>query len=136
MEPGTRLTVPSATGPRPPILDMPRHQFAECVVTRAAVRRRERRSGHETESTRSRSRPLRAVAGKCAAQDKNPVSTQITSHVVKPKKLDLTQDALGELQVPSGFTIEKFAEGLVNPRVIAVTEDEQSMSRGALSATW
>jgi Raf kinase inhibitor-like YbhB/YbcL family protein len=55
------------------------------------------------------------------AQDAKPMQeTQITAHVVKPAK---SKPDLAALKVPDGFKIEVFADGLINPRMMAVSED-------------
>jgi Raf kinase inhibitor-like YbhB/YbcL family protein len=58
-----------------------------------------------------------------AAEPPETVDVQITGHILMPKPVEPTDDRIGELKLPSGFTIEKFAEGLINPRIMAVTED-------------
>lgn len=56
------------------------------------------------------------------AQKRDTVITaSIDGHIFKPI-LSTSSDA-SELQVPEGFTIQKFAEGLEKPRMMAVTED-------------
>src|SRR5690554_5011612 len=58
------------------------------------------------------------------AQDKQEtVSEEYTSHVVKPATVDATEERTNNLEVPEGFTIQKFAEDLGNPRMIAISEN-------------
>ena len=58
-----------------------------------------------------------------AAQDKQPAAVQIVGHVLKPKKLELTKDQIAKLKVPDGFKLEVFADGLLDPRALAVGDD-------------
>ncbi len=55
----------------------------------------------------------------------NPKSANvaIVGHVVEPKQLKPTPARLSQLQMPEGFRIDVFADGLVNPRMIAVAGD-------------
>jgi Raf kinase inhibitor-like YbhB/YbcL family protein len=58
-----------------------------------------------------------------AAQDKQPAAVQIVGHVLKPKKLEPTKDQIAKLKVPDGFKLEVFADGLLDPRALAVGDD-------------
>ena len=58
-----------------------------------------------------------------AAQETNSGSVQIVGHVLKPEKLEPTQALMDRLKLPEGFKLEVFADGLINPRVLAVSED-------------
>ena len=58
-----------------------------------------------------------------AAEPPETVDVQVTGHILMPKAVEPTDDPLDKLKLPSGFTIEKFAEGLINPRIMAVAED-------------
>ncbi|MEK6479553.1 PQQ-dependent sugar dehydrogenase [Catalinimonas sp. 4WD22] len=49
------------------------------------------------------------------------ITASVDGHIFKPK-LASSADLSG-LQTPDGFTIQKFAEGLEKPRMMAVTED-------------
>lgn len=54
---------------------------------------------------------------------KIPGEATTQSNIVKPVSLEATTDRLAALRLPSGFTIEKLAEGLQTPRVIVVAPD-------------
>src|SRR3954466_13297890 len=47
----------------------------------------------------------------------------VISNTYEPAKLPATDARLHHLHVPKGFRIHRFAEGLYNPRIIAVAED-------------
>src|SRR4051812_10679016 len=59
-----------------------------------------------------------------SAQLKDPkaADVEIVGHVLEPKKLP-PKDLIKNLAVPKGFEINVFAEGLVNPRMIAVADN-------------
>ncbi len=59
-----------------------------------------------------------------SAQLKDPkaADVEILGHVLEPKKL-APKDIVKKLAVPKGFEINVFAEGLVNPRMIAVADN-------------
>ena len=58
------------------------------------------------------------------AQDAGQITdVEIVGHVYKPAQLDPTDAHIQNLQLPDRFRIEKFAEDLGNPRMIAVAED-------------
>ena len=59
-----------------------------------------------------------------SAQLKDPkaADVEIVGHVLEPKKLP-PKDLIKNLSVPKGFEINVFAEGLVNPRMIAVADN-------------
>lgn len=64
------------------------------------------------------------VLALAAAQGmKIPGESTSQSNVVKPAPLDFTPDLLRVLKLPSGFKIEKFAEGLRTPRVVVVSPE-------------
>jgi len=64
------------------------------------------------------------LAVPAAAQDpQKPDSVAITAHIHQPGKAEPTADRLASLKLPNGFKIEKFAEGLANPRMLAVADD-------------
>jgi glucose/arabinose dehydrogenase len=48
---------------------------------------------------------------------------EIVSHVLEPKQIEATDERAAALKVPDGFKVWKFADGLVNPRMIAVAND-------------
>lgn len=56
------------------------------------------------------------------AQEKDTVITEsMEGHIFKPKTVDATQERVSQLQLPAGFTIEKFAEDLGSPRIVEVS---------------
>lgn len=64
------------------------------------------------------------IACPAAAQDpKKPDSVAITGHIHQPGKAEPTDARIENLKIPNGFRIEKFADGLVNPRMLAVADD-------------
>lgn len=66
---------------------------------------------------------LAAIAPSIPAQE---VSESITGHVVRPKRVDATEDRLRSLKLPRGFKIARFCdtiESLKHPRMIAVADD-------------
>ena len=56
------------------------------------------------------------------AQANNPTSVEIVGHVVKPAKLEPTEERIATLSLPAGFKIDVFARGLINPRVLAISD--------------
>jgi glucose/arabinose dehydrogenase len=48
---------------------------------------------------------------------------EIVGHILQPQKLEPTDAEIETLKLPSGFHLEKFAEGLINPRILAVADD-------------
>ena len=48
---------------------------------------------------------------------------EVVGHIVRPPTVEPTAPRLRALQVPEGFTIRAFAEGLENPRILAVGDD-------------
>ncbi|RYY75367.1 MAG: YbhB/YbcL family Raf kinase inhibitor-like protein [Gammaproteobacteria bacterium] len=54
-------------------------------------------------------------------QDPKAADVVVVGHVLEPKKLP-AKDLLQNIALPRGFEINVFAEGLVNPRMIAVAE--------------
>lgn len=64
------------------------------------------------------------VTSTVQAQGQQPFTDeQIVNHVYKPERLAPTDERIGSLKLPAGFKVETFAEGLKNPRIIAVAED-------------
>ncbi|RYY02342.1 MAG: YbhB/YbcL family Raf kinase inhibitor-like protein [Gammaproteobacteria bacterium] len=59
-----------------------------------------------------------------SAQLKDPkaADVEIVGHVLEPKKVP-AKDLIKRLIVPNGFDIKVFAEGLMNPRMIAVADN-------------
>jgi Raf kinase inhibitor-like YbhB/YbcL family protein len=64
-----------------------------------------------------------AAGGVIARQSDHPQKASVTSHVYQVEALAPTPEALRGLKVPPGFRIYKYAEGLVNPRIIRVADD-------------
>ncbi len=56
-------------------------------------------------------------------QNPQHADVEVVAHVVEPRQLDPTPERLRSLRLPAGFEISVFAEGLVNPRMIAVSDD-------------
>jgi Raf kinase inhibitor-like YbhB/YbcL family protein len=64
------------------------------------------------------------LAFPAAAQDpQKPDSVAITAHIHQPGKVEPTAQRVSGLKIANGFKIEKFAEGLVNPRMLAVADN-------------
>lgn len=58
------------------------------------------------------------------AQQPDPLTDfTITGHVYEPQAISPTDERVQRLQLPPGFTIHRFAEGLENPRMLAAAED-------------
>ena len=65
-----------------------------------------------------------AAAVPAAAQaPPEPIEETVVGHVLHPAGLDPTPDRIATLKMPRGFHIEKFAEGLENPRMLLVSPD-------------
>jgi glucose/arabinose dehydrogenase len=63
------------------------------------------------------------IAAPAFAQDpQKPDSVAITAHIHQAGKAEPTAARLSGLKLPDGFKIEKFAEGLLNPRMLAVSD--------------
>jgi Raf kinase inhibitor-like YbhB/YbcL family protein len=58
-----------------------------------------------------------------AAQQGDLSIDSVTSNVYEPQKLPATDERVQSLQVAAGFRIHRFAEGLDNPRIIAVADN-------------
>ena len=56
-------------------------------------------------------------------QDPKSADVEIVGHVLEPRQLQPTDDRLGRLELVDGFEISVFAEGLINPRMLAVADD-------------
>lgn len=64
------------------------------------------------------------AAGPAAAQSpKKFFEREVVGHVYEPELLEATDERIAGLKVPNGFKVEKFADGLRNPRIIAVADD-------------
>ena len=74
-----------------------------------------------------------AAAGSAVAQqqatpaeqldDPRAAAVEITGHVLEPRQLEPNPGRLARLGLPEGFSIGVFADGLVNPRMLAVADD-------------
>ena len=53
--------------------------------------------------------------------DQEPTATQIKGYIFRPALAPATDDNVGQLKVPAGFTVKKFAEDLGKPRILAVS---------------
>ncbi|MDT0675414.1 PQQ-dependent sugar dehydrogenase [Autumnicola musiva] len=58
----------------------------------------------------------------CISQEKGVISEEKIGHIYKPEKVNPTEDKLSSLEMPEGFKIQKFAENLEKPRMMAVSE--------------
>jgi Raf kinase inhibitor-like YbhB/YbcL family protein len=64
------------------------------------------------------------TAAAAFAQQPDPITdVTIAGHVYEPQAVSPTDARLQQLTLPSGFAIHRFAEGLENPRMIAVADD-------------
>ncbi len=63
------------------------------------------------------------IHGTSAQENKEPVTSKIEGHVFKPAKREATDARVNNLKVPAGFKVQKFAENLGKPRMIAVAEN-------------
>ena len=61
-----------------------------------------------------------ATAIPVAAQQGDGTEVAITTHVVKPAKIEPTADRIAQIKAPEGFMVKPFATGLKNVRIIAV----------------
>lgn len=58
------------------------------------------------------------------AQQPDPLTDfEITGRVYEPQGISPTDERVQQLSVPDGFVVHRYAEGLDNPRMIAVAED-------------
>ncbi len=55
--------------------------------------------------------------------DPESANVTVVGHVLEPAQLDPTPERLARLSLPEGFTIEVWAENLINPRMIDVADD-------------
>src|SRR5690606_25669509 len=55
-------------------------------------------------------------------EDGKPISATVEGHVFKPARVKATDERVNQLEVPAGFEVTKFAEGLNKPRMISVTD--------------
>ena len=56
-------------------------------------------------------------------EEPKPTDVRIEAHVYEPVQLEASEDLIGQIQLPDGFKIQKFAEGLGKPRIMTVAED-------------
>ncbi|HUD43551.1 MAG TPA: YbhB/YbcL family Raf kinase inhibitor-like protein [Dokdonella sp.] len=63
------------------------------------------------------------LSGTAGAQQNDGTDVRVAAHVYKPAKVAATPQRISALQVPKGFDISVFAEGLRNPRILAVAPD-------------
>lgn len=52
-----------------------------------------------------------------------PTSTKVSGYVFKPALVPATDENVKQLKRPDGFVIQKFAENMGNPRMLATTEE-------------
>src|SRR4051812_15272173 len=64
-----------------------------------------------------------AVAPAFAQQPDPLTDFEITGFVYEPQAVPPTDERIAQLKVPAGFQIARFAEGLYNPRMLAVSGD-------------
>jgi Raf kinase inhibitor-like YbhB/YbcL family protein len=63
------------------------------------------------------------AAGAAIAVQQRLVQVEIVAHVLQPQQVDATPDRIARLEVPAGFQVTKFADGLGKPRMLAVADD-------------
>jgi Raf kinase inhibitor-like YbhB/YbcL family protein len=63
-----------------------------------------------------------SMSHQASAQQGDGTEVQITTNVFKPNKRPATSDRIGQLKVPDGFSVQPFAQGLGNSRIIAVSD--------------
>ncbi len=64
-----------------------------------------------------------AAAGSAYAQENTPRLSAIQAHVLQPEIVEPTPERIKALKTPENFKVEVFADGLINPRMLAVAED-------------
>ncbi|MEF7615743.1 YbhB/YbcL family Raf kinase inhibitor-like protein [Aquincola sp. MAHUQ-54] len=64
-----------------------------------------------------------ALAAPAIAQQGDGTDVAVQAHVYKPDKVPPTAEHLARLRVPAGFTVNVFASGLKNVRMLAVAPD-------------
>lgn len=60
------------------------------------------------------------LAGTAGAQQNDGTDVRVAAHVYKPAKVAATPERIAALQLPKGFEVTVFADGLLNPRMLAV----------------
>ncbi len=64
------------------------------------------------------------ATGAAFAQQPDPITdVTIQGHIYEPQPISPTDSRIQQLGLPSGFAIHRYAEGLQNPRMIAVADD-------------
>lgn len=63
------------------------------------------------------------LAGTAGAQQNDGTDVRVAAHVYKPAKVAATPERIAALQLPKGFEVTVFADGLLNPRILAVAPD-------------
>jgi len=58
-----------------------------------------------------------------AQEPTGPIEAEIVGHIYKPAPLEPTAERLAQVKLPDGFNMEKWAEGLGNVRMLAVSDD-------------
>jgi Raf kinase inhibitor-like YbhB/YbcL family protein len=58
-----------------------------------------------------------------ALAQNQPTDVTIEAHIYEPQRLPPTDERIASLQVPQGFHLQRAAEGLDNPRILATAED-------------
>ena len=66
---------------------------------------------------------LSQIAYPALAQQGDGTNVQYPVTVFKPNKVPATSERIAQLKAPEGFTVEAFASGLGNARILAVAED-------------
>ncbi len=66
---------------------------------------------------------LSQVAQPVLAQQGDGTNVQYPVTVFKPNKVPATSERIAQLQAPEGFTVDAFASGLGNARILAVADD-------------
>jgi Raf kinase inhibitor-like YbhB/YbcL family protein len=64
-----------------------------------------------------------SLATSLHAQQGKLTDVEVVGHVYEPARLPPTDARAASLQVPSGFEVQRFAEGLDNPRILALGPD-------------
>jgi hypothetical protein len=67
---------------------------------------------------------LALTASLALAQQPDPLTDfEITGRVYEPQPISPTEERVQQLQLPTGFALHRFVEGLENPRMLAVAYD-------------
>jgi hypothetical protein len=58
------------------------------------------------------------------AQQPDPLPQfEVQGHIYEPQAIPPTDERIAQLSLPAGFSVHRFAQGLDNPRMIAVAND-------------